>query len=184
MKPTRRPIQTASRLALVPLLALAACVPPPAPTPAPTPAPRPAPAPLPAPAPVVQAPPPAAGWQDMPITPGDWTYAAGTAQFGQPGYQPLLTLRCDLATRTVEIARYAAVAAQPLIVRAEAMERSIGAALTAEASPRLVARVPARDPLLDAMAFSKGRFAVEVGGLPTLYVPPYPEVTRVIEDCR
>ena len=27
-------------------------------------------------------------------------------------------------------------------------------------------------------------FAVESGGLPTLYVPPYAEVTRVIEDCR
>ena len=44
--------------------------------------------------------------------------------------------------------------------------------------------MPARDPLLDAMAFSKGRFALEVAGLPTLYVPSYPEVTRVIEDCR
>jgi hypothetical protein len=44
--------------------------------------------------------------------------------------------------------------------------------------------VPAQDPLLDAMAFSKGRFAVESAGLATLYVPPYPEVTRVIEDCR
>ncbi len=50
--------------------------------------------------------------------------------------------------------------------------------------PAIAARVAANDPLLDAMAFSKGRFAVEVAGLPTLYVPSYPEVTRVIEDCR
>lgn len=182
MKPTRRPILTASRLALAPLLALAACVPPPSPTPAPTPAP--APRPTPAPAPVVQPAPPTLGWQDMPVTPGDWTYSAGTAQFGQRGYQPLLTLRCDAASRTVEIARFGATAAVPMIVRAEAMERSVGAALSAEASPRLIARVSARDPLLDAMAFSKGRFAIEASGLPTLYVPPYPEVTRVIEDCR
>ena len=48
----------------------------------------------------------------------------------------------------------------------------------------IFARVPARDPLLDAMAFSKARFAVEVPGSPALYVPSYPEVTKVIEDCR
>ena len=53
----------------------------------------------------------------------------------------------------------------------------------AAGSPRR-ASVPARDPLLDAMAFSRGRFAVEVSGGPTLVVPAYPEVTRVIEDCR
>jgi hypothetical protein len=41
-----------------------------------------------------------------------------------------------------------------------------------------------RDPLLDAMAFSRGRFAVEVTGWPTLYVPSWTEVSRVIEDCR
>ena len=46
------------------------------------------------------------------------------------------------------------------------------------------AGLPARDPLLDAMAFSKGRFAVEVAGLPTLYLPSWIEVSRVIEDCR
>ncbi|MDG2003332.1 MAG: hypothetical protein P8J20_08375 [Novosphingobium sp.] len=44
--------------------------------------------------------------------------------------------------------------------------------------------LPASDPLLDAMAFSRGRFAVETAGLPTLYVPSWPEVSRVIEDCR
>jgi hypothetical protein len=69
-------------------------------------------------------------------------------------------------------------------VRTEFMERGI-AAQPAESDPAWIfARVPARDALLDAMAFSKGRFAVEVAGLQALYVPSYPEVTRVIEDCR
>lgn len=44
--------------------------------------------------------------------------------------------------------------------------------------------VPARDPVLDAMAFSRGRFAVLAGGLAPLYVPSWTEVSRVIEDCR
>jgi len=48
----------------------------------------------------------------------------------------------------------------------------------------LAADLPATDPLLDAMAISKGRFAVQTGGETTLYVPSWPEVTRVIEDCR
>ena len=41
-----------------------------------------------------------------------------------------------------------------------------------------------RDPLLDAMAFSRGRFMLEVAGFPALYLPAWAEVGRVIEDCR
>jgi len=185
MKPTRRPVLTASRLAsasLLACLALAACVPAPRQTPAPAPrpaapiaTPTPAPAPAPVPAPLFSG-----SWMDAPLTPGDWTYAAGTAQFGQPGSRPHLTLRCDRAAGAVEITR-AGSTAGPLIVRAETAERSIS---TVAATGGVAARIPARDPLLDAMAFSKGRFAVEIAGTPTLYVPSYPEVTRVIEDCR
>lgn len=156
--------------------AVAGCVPPPAPTPTPAPAPAPRPTPVPTPSPV----PSFSSWMDAPLTPGDWSYAGGVARFAEH-----LTIRCDRAADVVEIRRAgaAAVPAQ-MIVRAETMERGI-AAQPAESDPAWVlARVPARDALLDAMAFSKGRFAVEVGGLPTLYIPSYPEVTRVIEDCR
>ena len=44
--------------------------------------------------------------------------------------------------------------------------------------------ISARDPLLDAMAFSKGRFAALVSGGPGYYLPAWPEVTRVVEECR
>lgn len=50
--------------------------------------------------------------------------------------------------------------------------------------PQLIATLRAGDPLLDAMAFSRGRFAIEVNGLPTLYLPAWAEIGRVIEDCR
>ena len=159
-------------------LALSACVPPPepAPTPAPVPAPTPAPRPVATPSPV----PSFTTWMDAPLTPGDWSYAGGYARFGEH-----LMMRCDRATGAVEISR-AGTAGLPvqMIVRAELMERGL-AAQPSESDPAwILARVPARDPLLDAMAFSKGRFAVEVAGLPPIYVPAYPEVTRVIEDCR
>lgn len=156
--------------------AAAACVPPPAPTPAPAPARPPAPAPVPTPSPV----PSFTSWMDAPLTPGDWRHAGGLARFAEH-----LVMRCDRAAGVVEIGRVGTSAAPAqMIVRAELMERGI-AAQPAESDPAWIfARVPARDPLLDAMAFSKGRFAVEVAGLPALYVPSYPEVTRVIEDCR
>lgn len=48
----------------------------------------------------------------------------------------------------------------------------------------ITARLGPRDPLLDQMAFSRGRFTLEVAGLPALYLPSWPEVSRVIEDCR
>jgi hypothetical protein len=178
------------RLRIVPLLAaasalvaLAACVP--APEPTPTPAPAPAPAPPPAPVPTPTPLPFEGHWMDAPATPGDWTYRDGLAAFGQPGAQALLTLRCDRTGGTIEIARAGtAVAALQMRVLTEFQDRALDAVPVRSDPATIAARVPARDPLLDAMAFSKGRFAIEITGLPTLYAPSWAEVTRVIEDCR
>lgn len=189
MKPTRRPLTTASRFASVSLLAflaLAGCIPATEPAPAPAPAPAPSPRPSPAPTAAVPAPAPSSSnWMDAPQTPGNWTYAAGTAIFGDPASGARLTLRCDRATGAVQISR-AGTGAVPLqmIIRTEFAERALDAQPTESDPPMVVTRLAARDALLDAMAFSKGRFAVEVAGLMPLYVPSWPEVTRVIEDCR
>ena len=167
----------------LPCFVLAACVP--APEPTPTPAPAPAPTPTPTPVATPSPVPSFANWIDAPATPGDWTYANGMALFGEPASGSRLSLRCDRAAGVIEISRAGqAVAPLPMIIRTEFIERGIDAAPARSDPPSIVARVPARDPLLDAMAFSKGRFAVEVGGLQTLYIPSWPEVTRVIEDCR
>jgi hypothetical protein len=95
-----------------------------------------------------------------------------------------LVLRCDPAARTVLIER--SETATPsgttaLTIRTQTQSRTL------QATPRagaLQVSVPARDPLLDAMAFTRGRFAVEASGIPPLYVPSWTEVSRVIEDCR
>jgi hypothetical protein len=163
-------------------LASGGCVPPPKPTPAPTPAPASAPPPAPTPPP---APPPFSGaWMDAPVTPGDWRYAAGTATFFAPDGSTLLTLRCGGGAVTLERAGVGNEFAPTLIVRSEFLDRALSPTATAGPPGSTAGSVAAQDPLLDAIAFSKGRFAVESAGLPTLYVPPYPEVTRVIEDCR
>lgn len=40
------------------------------------------------------------------------------------------------------------------------------------------------DIMLDRIAFSRGRFAVQLSGQPSIAIPIWPEFTRVVEDCR
>jgi len=70
-----------------------------------------------------------------------------------------------------------------MTIRTEFASRAL-AGTAGAGDPELRTTLTPRDPLLDAMAFSKGRFAVEAPGAAPLYVPSWPEVTRVIEDCR
>ena len=70
-------------------------------------------------------------------------------------------------------------------IRTETADRDLRAEPQAGSSASIVsANIPVTDPFLDAMAFSKGRFAVQVAGEPVLYIPAWPEITRVIEECR
>ena len=124
-----------------------------------------------------------AHWQDAPATPGDWHWGmegnVSVASFGDG----LLVLSCDQSSRAVTLLRGGAVeaAAQPIIVSTSSMTRALNGE---PGSKGLSVNLPASDSLLDAMAFSRGRFAVEAGGLPVLYLPSWPEVSRVVEDCR
>ena len=174
-----------SALPLAALVALVACATPPAPQPAPVPAPAPAPAPAPTP-PV----PTYSNWIDAPQTAGDWFYipqtGAAIAAFGPAQRQPLFALRCDIATHTMSIGRTSvSTESQPMTIRTESATRTFSTTPTQGSVEHLVATsLPATDSFLDAIAFSRGRFAVEVAGEPTLYLPNWPEITRVIEDCR
>ncbi|WP_353204266.1 hypothetical protein [Sphingomonas sp.] len=173
------------RLTLAPLAVLAAtlfvagCVSPPEP-------PRPAPEPVapPHPAPPVPPVPQGADWRDWAVTPGDWAYRSdargSTAVFGAARADALLTLRCDRKAGMVYLSRSGAVAT-PLTLRTSSLAQTVpvqpsGASVAVALTPR--------DPLLDALAFSRGRFIVEQHGAPTLVVPAWAEVGRVIEDCR
>lgn len=162
---------------LAALAALAACapriVPPAPPPPSPEPQARP-PAPLP--------PPPPVQWEDSPLSPGDWSYrgqgASSAAVFG-PGTSALFTLRCEPGRRV--ILALAGAGRSPLTVRTSYGDRSLAAE---PRSGELVATLPAPDGLLDQIAFSRGRFAVEAEGAGRLVLPAWPETARVIEDCR
>ena len=152
----------------------------PPPQPAPRPQARPAPLPVPAPAPS----PPPVGWADLPLTPGTWTWAQeggdSTASFGPAG-APLFTLRCNAANRAVSFQRASAAGGGAMQIRTSFGARSLP--MTPDA-PFANATLSARDPFLDSVMFSRGRFSVEVAGAPPLILPSWAEVARVIEDCR
>ncbi len=173
----------------IPLLAasvaLASCsnVVPPAPAPAPPPRPVPAPAPAPAPPP----PPASSDWRDWPATPGNWVHrqeGQGTiALFGLRADQPELSLRCDRATRQIQIARRGATPG-PMTIRTSTSLRGLSARPTPGAQPYMAVTIAANDPILDAMGYSRGRFVVEMPPLAPLVVPSWAEVQRIAEDCR
>ena len=107
----------------------------------------------------------------LPLTPGQWTYAA-SATGSEARYGAAFSLRCDRATRTVIISRPGA-APTVLTIATDSVTRNLPVG----------GRLLANDPLLDAIAFSRGRFIVSGGGV-TLAIPSWPEAARSIEDCR
>ena len=108
----------------------------------------------------------------LPLTPGQWSYFS-TATGSMASYGSVLSLRCDRATRTVTISRVGAESAV-LTVATSSLTRTLPVG----------GRLLANDALLDAMAFSRGRFLVAGGSGPILAVPSWPEAARSIEDCR
>lgn len=165
------------------VMMLASCSAPQVVPPPPPSAPRPVP---------VASPPPSPAsafkdWRDAPQTPGDWRHEASptgaVARYGSPG-ATVFAIACNRTARSVSLIRSGSSAVSlPMSVATTSEIRSLSAE-PAQGTAQLLASLPVQDPLLDAMAFSRGRFAVEVNGLPTLYLPAWAEVGRVIEDCR
>jgi len=167
-------------IAALALAGLSACVPraePPPPMPPPPAAPRPAP-PAPPPAP------PPADWSVAPLSPGDWHYrpygGATMAAFEDPAGSAIFALRCDPGGDLVLIRAFAPPAAA-ITIRTSYGERALASRGN---EPQAIATVAASDPLLDQIAFSRGRFLVQASGVPDLILPAWPEPARVIEDCR
>ena len=150
------------------MLAVAGCAA--VPTPAALP-PRPAPAAA-APAPL---PTPTRGWEDRALDNGAWRYDAGSraAAFVPTGSaNPLLTMTCS-----GNAIRLASALAGSVSLRTSAGTDQIrfdGGSAT----------LSNRDPRLDRIAFSRGRFALETPGGGALTLPVQSKIGRVIEDCR
>ncbi|HEV2594220.1 MAG TPA: hypothetical protein VGU01_03370 [Sphingomicrobium sp.] len=118
---------------------------------------------------------------------GEWAYNAisdgSEARFIDTNAVPQLILSCARSTRHVTVAKAAASAAPYLIIWTSSQQRIIPSSYN-PAAGRLLAELDANDPILDAMATSRGRIGVGTDTQPSLVVPPWPELARVIEDCR
>lgn len=177
----------AATLALGVLGFLTSCAAPQAvPAPAPAPVPTPVAAPKPQPAPLA---PPPADWRDAPRTPGNWIWSNASgksvASYGSNPAAALVTLTCERERGEVRIARAAFGGGQvPMALTSTTGTRALLSEGGADGTGWQVAAIKAGDAVLDAIAFSRGRFVLEVAGQSTLYLPSWPEVSRVIQDCR
>jgi hypothetical protein len=180
MTRSMRPLLALSVLALA-----VGCVSRPAPK-SPTPQASPPPSPAPPPTSVLPQ-----SWIDWPITPGDWAYrkdAGGSiASFGAPGAGAVFQLHCDRGAHGVFALRAGAFPdgeGGQMVIRATTGTKIYPAVNNGEGSPYIAARIEPSDSHLDAIAFSRGRFLVTVKGGADLVIPSWPEVSRVVEDCR
>ncbi|WP_051698919.1 hypothetical protein [Erythrobacter longus] len=167
--------QTAGALALT--LVIAACVggpdlPPPIIAPSSAPVARPAPPP----APIVREP-VFENYLDAPQTPGTWRYAndAGeTLALYGVGDAYRFIIRCDKSSRQIGLGRVGEEALSPprvMEISTETTKRSLTLEQVTDTGRLVAAYLSPSDPLLDAMAITKGRFAVGVEGERTLYLP-------------
>lgn len=123
---------------------------------------------------------PVTDWREARATPGNWVWSGAGGRSTATFASGLFSLRCE--QDSVVLSRRGSGEGQvPLSVSTSTVTRTLSGAGSAS---DITVRLSARDPLLDAMALSRGQFAVEVAGLAPLYVPSWPEVSRVIEDCR
>ncbi|VWX61177.1 conserved exported hypothetical protein [Sphingorhabdus sp. 109] len=167
------------------VLTLAACSSaPPEPAPAPEPV-KPVSNPA-APQPPAQ---PQGKWTDWPITTGDWVYRkderGSLALFGATDEPATVMIRCDRPRGQIFLSRAGAVGnGAKMVLRASAGLQSYPAKSSGGTPPYAAISISPGDIMLDRIAYSRGRFAIETTGLKSIAVPAWPQFSRVVEDCR
>jgi hypothetical protein len=158
----------------------------------PTPAPKPAPTPV-AVKPVPVSPPATLGdkWVDAPRSEGDWIYRrdsrGSVALFGVLGTDARFIIRCDSAARRIFLSRAGALPGTDsglMTIRSTSGSKSFTAKNNGDTPSYVAAALPVDERKLDDMVYSRGRFLVSVNGYDDLIIPSWPEIARVIEDCR
>jgi hypothetical protein len=121
-------------------------------------------------------------YRAVPLATGAWTLrlSAGwsEASYGVHGSQARLILRCDMVSRRVRISRPDRPAGAITIITSS-LTRTLAAP----------GEVTISDPLLDAIAFSRGRFVVMTPASTAavsdvVVIPAWPEAAQIAEDCR
>ena len=107
----------------------------------------------------------------MPLSAGQWSYST-SAKGSEARFAAMFSIRCDRAARLVTLRRTDGMPGA----------MTIGTDLSVRTLPA-DGVMAITDPVLDAIAFSRGRFIVDGGGS-RLVLPASPEAARSIEDCR
>jgi hypothetical protein len=139
----------------------------------------------PAPPPAAPPPAPVIDWRDGALSAGTWRYVPGARSYAVYGNANLaaLVIACDRAAKTVSIMRVGSASA--LTIATSYGEASYPAgAMVHEGVPMTGVVFNARDPLLDRIGYSRGRFEVTGRGLPPIVAPAWAEPARAVEDCR
>lgn len=150
------------------------------------PAARPVVTPAPAPAKPVAAQ-PQGHWTDWPMASGGWVYRSddrgSIALYGAQGGDAIVTLRCDKGRGRVYLSR-AGSNSGTMTVRTSSTSKAVTAQSTGGNPAYAAVEMMPTDPLLDAMAYSRGRIALELSGAQNIAIPVWSEIGRIIEDCR
>jgi len=122
----------------------------------------------------------------MPVE-GSWAWSAtaggSEAVFSNASAAPQFTIRCTRSNRRIALIKTAASASPTMWVWTSSQQKNLPA-IYDSAAGTVTAELGAYDPLLDAIASSRGRIGFSTSGVAALVVPPWAEVGRVIEDCR
>ena len=126
-------------------------------------------------------------YSNSPLLPGTWSYLAvqggSNARFVDSTGTIRISVGCNKTSRGVTIARTSAAPAASLSIWTSTSSRN-QPAMWEQPAQRVIATFNARDTMLDAIVFSRGRFAVSMPGAEAFVIPTGPEPARIIEDCR
>jgi len=129
----------------------------------------------------------AADFSYSPVITGAWVYRAVTggseASFVDNSGATRMVIACGKISRLVTFSRISTTPASRISFWASSATRDLTARFDQPAG-RVIAQVGGMDPLLDALALSRGRFAVMMADSPALVLPADPEIAHVVEDCR
>jgi hypothetical protein len=130
---------------------------------------------------------PAGHWTDWPMEAGVWTYRrderGSIALYGAVGKDALVMLRCDKARGRIFVSRAASIGGS-MMVRTSSTSKAIPTGPSGTQPTYVASELAVNDALLDAMAFSRGRIALELAGAQNIAIPVWSEIGRVVEDCR
>jgi hypothetical protein len=128
-------------------------------------------------------------WLGLTVINGNWRWAReGTlsvARLSLASGRERMGLSCDPATRLVSMTIDAPPTGSGMVsVTTTTLSKDVPIASVPDRPWASRITFKARDPLLDAIAFSRGRFMIQQAGVTPDVAPVQPEIGRVIEDCR